>query len=47
MAKTEVESGVVHFRIGENFGSLLMNIAQEHLTERNNPVQALKTITDS
>lgn len=24
-----------------------MSIAQEHLTERNNPVQALKTITDS
>jgi hypothetical protein len=37
----------VHFRIGENFGALLMSIAQEHLTERNNPVQALKTITES
>ncbi len=47
MAKTETESGVVHFRVGENFGALLMSIAQEHLTERNNPVQALKTITES
>lgn len=37
----------VHFRIGENFGALLASIAQEHLTERNNPIQALKTITDS
>lgn len=37
----------VHFRIGENFGALLASIAQEHLTERNNPIQALKTITKS
>ncbi len=37
----------VHFRIGDRFGVLLMEIAQEHLTERNNPIQALKTITDS
>jgi hypothetical protein len=37
----------VHFKIGENFGALLASIAQEHLTERNNPVQALKTITES
>lgn len=37
----------VHFRIGENFGALLASIAQEHLTERNNPIQALKTITES
>ena len=37
----------VHFRIGNRFGILLTEIAQEHLTERNNPIQALKTITDS
>ena len=37
----------VHFRIGENFGALLASIALEHLTERNNPIQALKTITES
>jgi len=37
----------VHFRVGQDFGAMLMSIAQEHLTERNNPVQALKTITDS
>jgi hypothetical protein len=42
-----IESGVCHFRIGENFGALLASIAQEHLTERNNPVLALKTITES
>jgi hypothetical protein len=49
MAKTKVtkETQFVHFRIGENFGALLMSIAQEHLTERNNPVLALKTITES
>jgi hypothetical protein len=41
------ETQMVHFRIGENFGALLASIAQEHLTERNNPVQALKTITES
>lgn len=38
---------MVHFSIGQDFGILLMQIAQEHLTERNNPIQALKTITDS
>lgn len=42
-----VGTQMVHFRIGENFGALLASIAQEHLTERNNPVQALKTITES
>lgn len=42
-----IESGVVHFRVGEDLGLRLMEIAQEHLTERNNPVQALKTITES
>lgn len=49
MAKTKVteETQFVTFRIGKDFGALLMSIAQEHLTERNNPVQALKTITES
>lgn len=42
-----IESGIVHFRVGEDLGLRLMEIAQEHLTERNNPVQALKTITES
>ena len=42
-----IESGVCHFRIGEDLGLRLMEIAQEHLTERNDPVKALKTITDS
>jgi len=37
----------VHFRVGQDFGAMLMSIAQEHLTERNDPVKALKTITDS
>ncbi len=47
MAKTKEETGVVHFRIGSDFGVLLTSIAQEHLTERNNPILALKTITES
>ena len=42
-----IESGVVHFRIGEDLGLRLMEIAQEHLTEGNDPVKALKTITES
>jgi hypothetical protein len=42
-----IESGVCHFRVGEDLGLRLMEIAQEHLTERNDPIQALKTITDS
>jgi len=42
-----IESGVCHFRVGEDFGALLASIAQEHLTERNDPIKALKTITDS
>lgn len=44
---TIIESGVCRFTIGEDLGVRLMEIAMEHLTERNNPVQALKTITDS
>jgi hypothetical protein len=42
-----IESGVCHFTIGEDLGLRLMEIAQEHLTEGNNPVKALKTITES
>ena len=37
----------VHFRIGEDMGLRLMEIAQEHLTEGNDPVKALRTITES
>ena len=37
----------VHFRVGEDLGLRLMEIAQEHLTERNDPVKALKAITES
>ena len=43
MSKTQT----VHFSVGEDLGLRLMEIAQEHLTERNNPIQALKTITES
>ncbi|MFA5207412.1 MAG: hypothetical protein WC428_02030 [Candidatus Paceibacterota bacterium] len=46
-SKEIIESGVVHFRVGEDLGLRLMEIAQEHLTEANNPVKALKTITES
>jgi len=49
MAKETIESTVqyVHFRVGEDLGLRLMEIAQEHLTEGNNPIKALKTITES
>lgn len=40
------ESGTVHFTIGEDFGKLLATIAQEHLIYGNDPIKALKTITD-
>lgn len=43
---TKKESGVVHFTIGEDFGKLLATIAQEHLIYGNDPIKALKTITD-
>ena len=39
-----IESGVVHFRVGEDLGLRLMEIAQEHLTERNNPYRLLKPL---
>jgi hypothetical protein len=42
-----IESGVVHFTIGEDFGKLIARIAQEHLEYGNDPVKALKTITES
>ena len=42
-----IKSGVVHFTIGEDLGLRLMEIAQEQLTENNDPVKALKTITES
>lgn len=42
-----IESGVCHFTIGEDLGLRLMEIAQEQLTENNDPVKALKTITES
>jgi len=42
-----METKTLHFRIGADFGKLLMDIAMEHLIYHNNPVQALKTITES
>jgi hypothetical protein len=42
-----IESGVCHFTIGEDFGAMLMRIAQENLEYGNDPVKALKTITES
>lgn len=41
------KSGVVHFRIGEDMGIRLMEIAQEHLICDNNPEKAITAITDS
>ncbi len=43
---SEKKSGVVHFSVGEDFGLLLMNIAQEHLLYNYNPEKALATITE-
>lgn len=37
----------LHFRVGEDAGILLMNIAQEHLLYANDVDKAIKTITDS
>ena len=37
----------VHFRVGENAGKLLIDIAQEHLLYNYNPEKAVKTLTDS
>jgi hypothetical protein len=45
MKESEVQ--YVHFRVGEDLGLRLMEIAQEHLTEGNDPVKALRTITES
>lgn len=41
------ETSTLHFTIGEDFGVMLMNIAQEHLLYNLDPEKALKTITDS
>lgn len=41
------KTGVVHFTIGEDMGIRLMEISQEHLLYGNDPVKALKTLTDS
>lgn len=37
----------LHFRVGEDAGILLMNIAQEHLLYTNDVDKAIRTITDS
>lgn len=42
-----IESGVVHFTIGSDFGVLLMNIAQEHLLYSLDPEKAVRTIAES
>lgn len=42
-----IESGVVHFSIGEDFGKMIARIAMEHLEYDNDPVKALRTITES
>jgi hypothetical protein len=41
------KSGVLHFTIGNEFGILLMNIAQEHLIYSYDPEKAIRSITDS
>jgi hypothetical protein len=43
----EKESGVVHFRIGDNFGVTLMQIAHEKMFHNLEPQKALETITQS
>jgi hypothetical protein len=42
-----LESGVVHFTVGEDMGLLLMQIAQEHLLYNLDPVKAVRAIEDS
>lgn len=42
-----IESGVCHFSIGEDFGKMIARIAMEHLEYDNDPVKALRTITES
>lgn len=47
-SKEEIlESGVIHFSIGEDMGITIMNIAQEKLICEYNPQKAIKVITDS
>ena len=42
-----IESGVVHFTVGEDLGLRLMEIAQEHLLYNLDPSKAVLAITDS
>jgi hypothetical protein len=42
-----IKSGVVHFSIGEDFGKMIAQLAMEHLEYDNDPVKALRTITES
>lgn len=42
-----IEKGVVHFSIGEGFGKMLMEIAQEHLIYTLDPIKAVETLTKS
>ena len=42
-----IKSGVCHFSIGEDFGKMIARIAMEHLEYDNDPVKALRTITES
>jgi hypothetical protein len=46
-SETARKTGVVHFTIGDQMGIRLMEISQEHLIYGNDPVKALKTLTDS
>ncbi len=45
--RNDLESGVVHFTVGEDAGKLIMDIAQEHLIYTLDVDKALRTITDS
>jgi hypothetical protein len=45
--KTKKTTQYVHFRVGEDAGKLLTTIAQEHLIYGNDPIKALKTLTES
>jgi len=42
-----LESGVIHFIIGEDLGLRIMEIAQEHLIYSYDPEKAIRSITDS
>lgn len=47
MADNNSKSGIVHFRVAEGAGKLLMEIAQEHLFYTLDPIKAVKTIEES